>query len=147
MDRENITIGSHINRLARETGASSSFVSRVRDLFSRKGISLEADGQPYAEALENAFVRERKIRARAEETRERIEKLQDQLVEVSSTFQSHLERLKKIQSALNRKFPVGQSSRSRLSPPPGSAPVARGPRKVKLQVERGFLVPGPEEPQ
>jgi hypothetical protein len=147
MDRENISIGSHINRLARETGASSSFVSRVRDLFSRKGISLEADGGPYAEALENAFVRERMIRARAEETRERIEKLQDQLVEVSTTFQSHLERLKKIQSALNRKFPTGPSPRSRLSPAPGSAPAARRPRKVRLEVERGFLVPGPEDPQ
>jgi hypothetical protein len=147
MARENITIGSHINRLARETGASSSFVSRVRDLFSRKGISLEADGQPYAEALENAFIRERMIRDRAEETRERIEKLQDQLVEVSSTFQSHLERLKKIQSALNRKFPTGPAARSRLSPAPGSAPAVRRPRKVRLEVERGFLVPGPEDPQ
>ena len=147
MARENSSIGSHINRLARETGASSSFVSRVRDLFSRKGISLEADGQPYAEALKNAFVRERMIRQRAEETRARIEKLQDQLVEVSSTFQSHLERLKKIQSALNRKFPAGRSAPSRLSPAPGSASNAPGTRKVRLHVERGFLVPGPEDPQ
>ena len=146
MARVSNTIGSHINRLARETGASSSFVTRVRELFSRKGISLDSDGQPYAQALENAFMRERMIRDRAEETRERIEKLQDQLVEVSSTFQTHLERLKKIQSALNRRFPTGESNRSRLTPAPGSALPART-RKVRLQVERGFLVPGPEEVQ
>jgi hypothetical protein len=146
MARESTTIGSHINRLASETGASSSFVMRVRELFSRKGISLDSDGQPYAEALQNAFLRERMIRDRAEQTRERIEKLQDQLVEVSSTFQSHLERLKKIQSALNRKFPAGQPGRARLSPTPGSNPAPRS-RKVRLQVERGFLVPGPEDVQ
>ena len=147
MTRDNNTIGAHINRLARETGASSPFVTRVRTLFSRKGISLESDCQPYTEALENAFVRERMIRERADETRDRIEKLQEQLVQVSSAFNGHLERLKKIQSALNRKFPVpgGQSTVASGN----TAGTTRKPRarRVKLQVQKGFLVPGPEDLQ
>lgn len=145
MTRDIISIGEHIDRLARETGASATFVERVRALFCRKGISLESDGHPYAQALENAFVRERMIRQRADETRERIEKLQEQLVEVSSAFNGHLERLKKIQAALNRKFPVpGQSDTSAKTTETKRKPRTR---RVRLQVEKGFLVPGPEDVQ
>ncbi len=145
MTRDNNSIGEHINRLARETRASSSFVTRVRALFSRKGISLDSDCHPYAEALENAFVRERMIRERADETRERIEKLQEQLVEVSSAFNGHLERLKKIQAALNRKFPVsGHTKPAAKTTDAGHKPRTR---RVRLQVDKGFLVPGPEDVQ
>ena len=57
------TIAEHIDTLARLTGAPESFVLQVRELFSRKGIPLEADAAPYVEALEEAFVREERIRA------------------------------------------------------------------------------------
>jgi hypothetical protein len=62
MNFEAKSIGDQIDCLARLTGAPQSFVEQVRDLFTRKGISLDEDSTPYLRALEEAFIREESIR-------------------------------------------------------------------------------------
>ena len=74
-----VSIGILIDRLAGQTGAPSSFVQRIRDLFSDKGIPLEGDSAPYLTALDQAFQRERGIRLSALQTRENLDRLQRQL--------------------------------------------------------------------
>jgi hypothetical protein len=63
MELEVKSIADQIDCLARLTGAPRSFVDQVRDLFTRKGISLDEDSTPYLAALEEAFIREESIRA------------------------------------------------------------------------------------
>ena len=63
------SIADHIDCLARLTGAPRSFVLQVKDLFGRKGISLETDASPYLAALEEAFRREESIRTSARRAR------------------------------------------------------------------------------
>jgi len=63
MNFEAKSIADQIDCLARLTGAPQSFVDQVRDLFTRKGISLDEDSTPYLGALEEAFIREESIRA------------------------------------------------------------------------------------
>jgi len=59
------TIDEQILCLARLTGASDAFVVEVRALFVRRGIALNSDSAPYLSALEDAFLREERTRARA----------------------------------------------------------------------------------
>jgi hypothetical protein len=61
------SIAEQIDCLARLTDAPESFVSQVRELFERKGISLDEDAAPYVRALEEAFVREESIRIGAQQ--------------------------------------------------------------------------------
>jgi hypothetical protein len=65
MQSEAKSIRDQIDCLARLTGAPDSFVEQVRDLFTRKGISLDDDSSPYVRALEEAFIREESIRVGA----------------------------------------------------------------------------------
>ena len=59
------SISDHIDCLARLMIAPQSFVMQIEDLFSKKGISLDEDAEPYLQALEEAFKREESIRASA----------------------------------------------------------------------------------
>ena len=70
MNFESKSIGDQIDSLATITGAPESFVDQVRELFTRKGISLEDDCAPYLRALEEAFIREESIRAGASTARQ-----------------------------------------------------------------------------
>ncbi len=59
------TIDEQILCLARLTGASETFVGEVRALFKRRGISLDAEVAPFLTALEDAFLREERMRTQA----------------------------------------------------------------------------------
>jgi len=59
------TIDDQILCLARLTGASDTFVGEVRALFVRRGISLDSAVTPFLAALEDAFLREERMRGRA----------------------------------------------------------------------------------
>jgi hypothetical protein len=62
MTRDPRTIDEQIQCLARLTGAPDAFVGEVRALFRRRGISLAADAAPFLAALEDAFLREERMR-------------------------------------------------------------------------------------
>jgi len=53
--RDAKTLGGLIEECARRTGAPRSVVEMVRLLFSMKGVSLEADPEPYVADLEEFF--------------------------------------------------------------------------------------------
>jgi hypothetical protein len=75
MDFEPKSIDEQIECLARLTGASASFVTQVKELFTRKGIPLESAATPYVKALEEAFRREESIRTTSWRARQSISKL------------------------------------------------------------------------
>lgn len=137
------SIGARIEVLARQTGASPDFVQRIRELFANKGISLDTNVSPYNQALAEAFERERRLRVTAIQTRENLERLHQQLLKFNRSFKQQLERIKELRTTAHH------------SP---TAPARPGPRRFKVvesSVERpapgwpgkGFLVPGPKEPQ
>lgn len=142
MSSRDNSIGEQVDRLARQTGASQTFVRRIRALFLNKGISLEEDATPYFTSLEEAFRREQGIRINAIQTRENLQRLQHQLLRFSRVFQEQLARLKDLRGSLN---------------PTSSQTGSMGKRQYRITVlssgrrapskGKGFLVPGPKEPQ
>jgi len=142
MGSKDNSIAGRLDLLARQTGAPADFVERIRQLFSNKGIALSADVSPYFKALDEAFERERRLRATAVQTRENLERLHQQLLKFNRTFKQQLERIKEMRDvgrapattarATARRFSVVESSVER--------PAAGWPGK-------GFLVPGPKETQ
>ena len=142
MGSKDNTIAGRIDVLARQSGAAPDFVERIRQLFSTKGISLEADVSPYFKALEEAFERERRLRVTALQTRQNLERLHQQLLKFNRTFKQQLERIKELRDtgrpaavttrATTKQFKIIESSVERPAPGwPG----------------KGFLVPGPKETQ
>ena len=86
MDFTDRTIHDEIEALARLTGAPDLFVRQVRDLFERKGISLDDDVAPYASALEEAFVREEQIRAHAARARENLTRIRSEFARIGRGY-------------------------------------------------------------
>ena len=121
-----LTLEQSIVRLASETGASQSFVDKVRALFLGRGIDLEDSSEPYASALNEAFRRHATVRERLDEARESLVKLHSNIAEMGEVFQDHLARLRVL--------------RERTAPP------ARAMRLVPGEHDRA-LVPGPDEIQ
>ena len=142
MGSKDNTIAGRIDLLARQTGAAPDFVERIRCLFSNKGISLETDVSPYFKALDEAFERERRLRVTAQQTRQNLERLHEQLLKFNRTFKQQLERIKGLRDtgrrpavaarATTKQFRIVESSVER--------PAAGWPGK-------GFLVPGPKDTQ
>ena len=126
MRSRKVTLEQSIVRLASETGASQSFVDKVRALFLGRGIDLEDSSEPYATALNEAFRRHATVRERLYEARESLVKLHSNIAEMGEVFQDHLARLRVL--------------RDRTSPPP------RAMRLVPGEHDRA-LVPGPDEIQ
>jgi uncharacterized coiled-coil DUF342 family protein len=126
MRSRKITLEESIVRLASETGASPSFVEKVRALFLGRGIDLEDSSEPYAAALSEAFRRHATIRERIDEARESLVRLHSNISEMSEVFQSHLSRLRGL--------------RDRTAPPAEKMRLIRGENDRPL-------VPGPEELQ
>jgi len=126
MRSRKLTLEESILKLASETGASSSFVDKVRALFLGRGIDLEDSSEPYTEALNEAFRRHATIRERIDEARESLVRLQANIVEMSEVFQDHLTRLR------------GSQERT-IVPAPTQ-------RLVRGDCDRA-VVPGPEEIQ
>ena len=126
MGSRKITLEESIVKLASETGASPSFVEKVRALFLGRGIDLEDSSEPYAAALTEAFRRHSTIREQLDEARESLVRLHANIAEMGELFQDHLSRLRGV--------------RERTSP-----------ARVDLRLVPGehdqAIVPGPDEPQ
>jgi uncharacterized coiled-coil DUF342 family protein len=127
MRSRRVTLEESIVKLAAETGASASFVEKVRALFLGRGIDLEDSSEPYTDALNEAFRRHATIRERIDEARESLVRLHTNISEMGEVFHDHLARLRGL--------------RERTMPPPPK----------KLHLVRGehdqAIVPGPEESQ
>ena len=137
------TIAEQIDSLARLTGAPASFVCQVKDLFSRKGIPLDADASPYVRALEEAFKREESIRTNAHRARRNIAKLAANFNKIGRGYVRQLEELRRIQSGLR-----GSRTARKPGERGGAARATRRPRFMMPRVNDGLLmVPGPEEEQ
>ena len=80
------SISDQIDCLARLTCAPQSFVIQVKELFSRKGIPLEADAEPYIAALEEAFRREESIRTSARHARRNIASLHENFSRIGKSY-------------------------------------------------------------
>src|SRR5262245_34603442 len=72
MRSRKVSLEESIEALARKTGASPSFVEKVRALFLGRGVDLEDSAEPYVPALEEAFRRHARMRSRLEEARETL---------------------------------------------------------------------------
>jgi len=94
MRSRKVTLEESIVKLASETGASPSFVEKVRALFLGRGIDLEDSSEPYTAALSEAFQRHSVIRERVDEARESLVRLHANIAEMGEVFQDHLSRLR-----------------------------------------------------
>jgi uncharacterized coiled-coil DUF342 family protein len=126
MRSRRITLEESIVKLAAETGASASFVDKVRALFLGRGIDLEDSSEPYTDALNEAFRRHATIRDRIDEARESLVRLHANIAEMGEVFQNHLARLRGL--------------RERTAPPPPKLHLVRGDHDQAV-------VPGPEDSQ
>jgi len=147
MDYDTKSIAEQIDCLARLTGAPTSFVDQVRELFTRKGISLEEDSSPYVRALEEAFIREESIRAGAQQAGANIAAVGADFKKVGKAYVQQLERLRRVQAGLRekRKGPrktAPESSQVAIDPEISSRSLV-----TRQQREDMPMVPGPEELQ
>ena len=126
MRSRKVTLEESIVRLALETGASASFVEKVRALFLGRGIDLEDSSEPYTAALSQAFQRHSTIRERLDDARESLLRLHTNIAELGEVFQDHLSRLR--------------GMRERTAVPPPKLYLVPGERDQNV-------VPGPEEIQ
>jgi uncharacterized coiled-coil DUF342 family protein len=94
MRSRKVTLEESIVKLASETGASPSFVEKVRALFLGRGIDLEDSSEPYTAALSEAFHRHSTIRERLDDARESLVRLHTNIAELGEVFQDHLARLR-----------------------------------------------------
>jgi hypothetical protein len=72
---ERKSVAALIEELARKTGASEAYVTKVRALLARRGIRLDEDAAPYRAALEHAFRRQEEIRRQVHQVAEQISRL------------------------------------------------------------------------
>ena len=126
MRSRKVTLEESIVKLASETGASPSFVEKVRALFLGRGIDLEDSSEPYTAALSEAFRRHSTIRERIDDARESLVRLHGNIAEMGEVFQDHLARLRGL--------------RERTARPPGRLCLVPGEYDQAV-------VPGPEEIQ
>jgi uncharacterized coiled-coil DUF342 family protein len=126
MRSRKVTLEESIVRLASETGASSSFVEKVRALFLGRGIDLEDSSEPYAAALTEAFRRHSTIRERLDEARESLVRLHANIAEMGELFQDHLARLRGM-----RERTAPSRVDLRLVPGEHDQPVVPGPDETQ----------------
>lgn len=126
MRSRKVTLEESIVKLASETGASPSFVEKVRALFLGRGIDLEDSSEPYTAALNEAFQRHSAIRERIGDARESLVRLHTNIAEMGEVFHDHLTRLRGL--------------RERTAGPPPKLYIVPGDRDQTV-------VPGPEEIQ
>ena len=126
MRSRKVTLEQSIVRLAAQTGASQSFVDKVRALFLGRGIDLDDSSEPYDRALTEAFHRHATIRERSDEARESLAQLHSNIADMSAIFEDHLARLR--------------ARRERASAP------SRKMRMVRGEHDR-MVVPGPDDIQ
>lgn len=138
MRSRKVTLEESIARLAQETGASESFVEKVRALFLGRGIDLEDSSEPYSHALDDAFRRHASLRQQFDDARESLVRLHSNLAELGEAFQGQLGRLRALRESLERRNAERSVAREEN--------VNRTIRLVPGEYDRA-VVPGPEEPQ
>ncbi len=144
MEYEPKSIAEQIECLARLTGAPDSFVDQVRELFARKGISLQEEATPYVKALEEAFVREENIRAGTRRARQSAARLRTDFERIGKAYVQQLERMRRAQSGLGAQRRGKQSQ----AQPESLGPEVTGRNVVtRQQTEEMPMVPGPEDLQ
>ncbi len=126
MRSRKITLEESIVKLAMETGASQSFVDKVRALFLGRGIDLEDSSEPYAEALNEAFRRHASIRESIDEARQSLVRLHSNISEMGEVFQNHLSRLR-----IMRERTSGTVTTVRLVPGEHDRIVVPGPEEIQ----------------
>ena len=144
------SIADHIDCLAKLTGAPGTFVDQVRQLFTTKGITLDADASPFLGALEEAFRREENIRASSVHAKSQLVRMRDNFRKVGQAYVEQLSQLRRVQTTLKH----GSRSTRR------KGPRRRAPEKTQVTVtgdhrslvtptirEQPPMVPGPEESQ
>ena len=142
------SIADHIECLARLTGAPDSFVDQVKQLFSRKGIALTDDAEPFLPALEEAFRREESIRCTSRRARVELMKVQKNFDRVGRAYVDQMSQLKKIQSKLTE-----QSRRLRnriVGRATGTEVTIQGDHRTlvtRQEREELPMVPGPRDVQ
>ena len=141
------SLSEQISCLAQLTGAPQSFVMQVKELFSRKGISLDSDAGPYLKALEQAFKREENIRCTTERARDNIKRLQSNFNRIGEAYVKQLAELKKMRSGMSASSSARRKgsadSRDEVSIPGGNHRSFVTPP----QTDKFPMVPGPKEKQ
>ncbi|HEX4824593.1 MAG TPA: hypothetical protein VFV19_09775 [Candidatus Polarisedimenticolaceae bacterium] len=137
MAARKITLEESIARLARETGASESFVEKVRALFLGRGIDLEDSSEPYTHALVDAFRRHASLRQQLDDARASLVKLHTNLAEMGESFQGQLGRLRALRDSLERKsadmrrVAIGDGKSLRLVPGEHDRAIVPGPDEIQ----------------
>ncbi|MDH3628852.1 MAG: hypothetical protein OEV00_09865 [Acidobacteriota bacterium] len=139
MDFEPKTIAEQINCLAKMTGATAPFVNQVRQLFSSKGISLDADATPYIKALDEAFTREESIRANTQDAKAKVQAIRSKFDALGETYSRQLKQLRQAQSELRNQKTRGKSQ--------VVIPGTHRTYVTRQQRESLPMVPGPEDLQ
>ena len=141
------TLVEQISCLAQLTGAPQTFVMQVKELFSRKGISLDSDAGPYLKALEEAFKREESIRCTTERARDNIKQLQLNFNRIGEAYVKQLAELKKLRSGM----PTRSGARKKgLAGSSDDIPIPGGNHRSFVtppQTDKFPMVPGPKEKQ
>ena len=145
MPTKEVSIGALIDRLAGQTGAPSSFVQRIRALFSDKSIPLEGDSTAYLTALEQAFGREQSIRHTAAQARDNLERLQKQLQHFNEVCRKQLSRMESVRSSFGR-LPGGPLPET-LELKEVQVVEVRKPSSLEVRRDKSILVPGPKDLQ
>jgi len=141
------SIAEQIECLARLTGAPTSFVDQVRDLFTRKGISLGEDAAPYVRALEEAFIREESIRASAEQTRVGIASSVSDFKKIGKTYVQQVERLRRVQAGLRDKRRSARAAAADSTTVRIDSEISARSLVTRQQHEDMPMVPGPDDLQ
>jgi hypothetical protein len=143
------SIAEHIDCLARLTGAPLSFVDQVRQLFVKKGISLDEEAAPFVAALEEAFRREETIRASSQRAQQNITKIQENFRRVGKAYVDQLSQLKKIHSSLQQQSRRLRSKMGKRRGDVQHVTIAGDHRSFVTRPEREELpmVPGPSDVQ
>jgi hypothetical protein len=96
------TISHVIDTLARQTRAPEDFVLRTREMFVRRGISLDEPSAPYFDTLLESFEREERVRLNAEQARQRLRELDGHLVACERGCREIVSDLERIQRNLRQ---------------------------------------------
>jgi len=137
MAARKITLEESIARLAKETGASESFVQKVRALFLGRGIDLEDSAAPYTHALADAFRRHASLRQQFDDARASLVKLHANLAELGDAFHGQLGRLRALRDSLERRnaelrrVTIGDGKGLRLVPGEHDRSIVPGPDEIQ----------------
>jgi hypothetical protein len=138
MARAEQTIAELIEELARETEAPASFVDQVSTLFAQKGIPLDTDGSPYADAIRQTFLSDAQLRASTARARAHLGELKDRMQRLGEAWERQLGEVSRIKASLEQRLLEARRHAMWVR--------ARGAAVVET-APRPFIVPGPKDLQ